>query len=69
MTHSVKTGTKGSNRNFGLNHQNGKGDKPRITDPVAYKANMSEVKFSGVQGMKRRRDGWLTKTYPRFCGE
>jgi hypothetical protein len=65
MTHSVKTGAKGNSRTFGLDHQNGKGDKSRVSDPIAYKQNMSAIKFDGVQGMTRRRDGWLTKTYPR----
>lgn len=32
-----------TNRNFGLNHANGKGDKSRVTDVRAYRENFDEI--------------------------
>lgn len=32
-----------TNRNFGLNHINGKGDASRITDVKAYRENFDEI--------------------------
>lgn len=34
------------NRSFGLDHQNGKGDKTRVTDVKAYRANFDCIDWS-----------------------
>lgn len=34
-----------ANRNIGLDHANGKGDKTRVTDVKAYRANFDEINW------------------------
>lgn len=55
-----KTGAKGNNRNFGLNSP-GKGDKDRTSDRKEFVKNYDNIKFTGVEFVKRNNK--LIKKY------
>lgn len=46
-----------TNRNFGLNHTNGKGDASRITDIKAYRANYENIDWGSGQHRLALRPG------------
>jgi len=66
MNKQIKSGPRGSNRNFGLEGA-GKGDSDRTSDQTAYNERFAEVNFGArthpsESGFRRTKRGWK-KTY------